>query len=224
MQQAKERHGYYATDRVMRFLLIRIRSRPEIREIAEEVSVYRKALGAKHENYLQVREERLACSAEIAYLSGEITDIVMDLSRHILVKTKNNRHVALYRKVFPIAPSEAMRSTASSQERYVFNILHCLENDPDYQMFVDHTQRLREHQILLKQASEQRNTLHALETQAHVEFRIAKNEAQHFYNHAYYRLMLMLPNQRNLVESFFTDFHIRSKKKSQEDKDTNDPD
>lgn len=225
MQQAQEKHGYYITDRNMRFLSIRIKSRSETQPIAEEINVHRKNMGTKHESLLQAREERLACSAEINYLDSEVDSEVMDLARHVLAKIKNDRNAPFYRKLFPSAPSEAMRPVASaSQEQYVLNILDRLENDPDYQEFADHTRRLRECQTLLKQALERRNVLISAEAQANVEFRIAKDEAQRFYNHTYHRLILIFSDKRNLVESFFSDFYTKSKKKSEEDDGADDTD
>lgn len=212
MQQVQEKHGYYLTDQAMRFVGIRLKSRPITRPLADELNSHRKVLSEKHENYQQAKDERLACSAEISYLDSEVDATVMELSRVILIKTKNNRDTPLFRKVFPTAPSEAMRPTASlSQEQYVLNILNRLDSDPDYQDFGDYAKSLRETQTLLKQALEQRTAFLTAEARTHVEFSLAKDEAQRFYNHTYHRLMLMLPDKRNLVESFFFTFSTKKK-------------
>jgi len=222
MQQLFARHGYYITDRSLRFVSIRLNSRPVTRPFAGEINLARKHLSGVYENYAEAREERMACTAEIGYLDSEEDAGVMDLSRKVLVLTKNDRNAPLYRKLFPIAPSEAMSTVATaSQEQYVLNIINCLDTDPNYKDFTQENQNIKNNRNLLKQATEQRHALMAKEAQANTEYRIAKDDAQRLYNHLYHRLVLTLPETPLLVESFFFPISTAAKEEEEEDDTTN---
>lgn len=211
MQKLRERHGVATVLAVLRFLSIRLRSRPETSDLAQAVEQTRGKLRDKSENYAEAREMRVAASAEIVYRDSELDAAMAGLVRSVLVKTQGRRDHEMYVKLFPQSPSVLMLGQADNkQDVFVKTVLDILRNDAQFADFAAEADSLERSSTALQQAVEQRDALYVPESHASADLRVAMDQAKRVYNLAYPRLQLLFPNQRGLVESFFADLSAKS--------------
>lgn len=205
MQKLNERHGQESTDKAIRFLSIRLKSRPESGHLATDIDAGRQSLRDKHDAYIQVREERIALTAELGYLDSLLDRKVMDISRTVLVETGGDRTAPKYRKLFPQSPSQQMRPVASDgQERYVEGIISRLKDDEEYKHLSGFIEELENCLSDMALVIEQRKDKYLEESQKETDWRITKDEVQRNYNLTYPYLQLIFQGNDALVESFFS--------------------
>lgn len=217
MQKLSGKYGQTPTVKAVRFLSIRLKSRPESAHLAKDLDDERAELRNKFEEYEQAKEERIALTSEIQYLDGVLDRKVMELSRTVLLETENDRNAPKYRKLFSSSPSERLKDIASdAQERFVKGILSRLREDEDYKHLQSIGDDLEDRLIQLKNAVEQRKELYLEESQKETDWRIAKDEVQRHYNLTYHYLQLIFPGDEALVESFFSKLSKSSSKGNEE--------
>ncbi len=211
MQQLRDCHSPAIILRALRFLSIRLKSRPQSAEIELSVTQARAKLIAADEAFSQALEERVAASAEVHYLDGILNKGVADVAREALAQVKGDRNDARYMKLFAVSPSTAMRPVAGeAQERYVQNIISRLAEDASLAPLKSHADMLKGHLAALNAAVAKRQELYVPEAKAAADRRIAADEARRIYNQAAARLALMLGNDRALIDSFFFDLSKKS--------------
>lgn len=204
MEKLREDHGYLTVRRGMRFLSIRLRSRPLSAGLAADVDKERDALGERNEAYENAFEERVAASAEIGFLDGMLGAAVSDLARDVNALVKGRTDDPRYLRIFIGTPSERMKPVGGpEQDRFVQNILDVLARDPDFASLRAHVPLITEWQQQLSAAFKRRETLQLAEDRARQELDIAIARARKMYNQMEHRLALVFPDNDTLVESFF---------------------
>jgi hypothetical protein len=211
MQRLGERHRSPIVNRALRFLTIRLRSRPETQAFAEEAAQVRAQLCKKREAYIEALDERLALSAEIAYLDACLDKAVLvGLRRDLTVLTSDRP--AIEKKLFAgVSPKSGMRPIGGeAQEHYVTGIIARLEADADFAPIASHAAKLRKRLHDLNDALAKRRELRIKERLALGDLEEETEHASLYYNRMHPQLKLLFPNDLPLVESFFFDLRAPS--------------
>jgi hypothetical protein len=205
MQRLGERHRSPIVNRALRFLTIRLRSRPETLAFADEAADVRSALCKKREAYIEALDERLALSAEIAYLDACLDRAVLVGLRRDLTSFADRP--GMEKKLFAgVSPRSGMRPIGGeAQEHYVAGIIARLESDPDLTPIASHATRLRKRLEDLNEALAKRRELRIKERLALGDLEEETEHASLYYNRMHPQLKLLFPNDLPLVESFFFD-------------------
>ena len=206
MQRLGERHRSPIVNRALRFLTIRLRSRPETLAFADEAAQVRGSLCKKREAYIEALDERLALSAEITYLDACLDRAVLVGLRRDLTVLSSDRS-AVEKKLFAgVSPRSGMRPIGGdAQEHYVAGIVNRLETDPDFAPIASHAGKLRKRLHDLNQALAKRRELRIKERLSLGDLEEETEHASLYYNRMYPQLKLLFPNDLPLVESFFFD-------------------
>lgn len=210
MQKLGERHGAQAIERALRFTSIRLRSRTETAEIADEVDEMRQRVREVSEEYAQQREERLAASAEVQFLDSEVDRAVADIVRRALDLVENNHEDPRFVSIFPPAPTATNPAPHLDQDHHVRSICARIAKDPDLAELLEPARALAADIDELATAVLRRNALFVPERKAATDRDLVLQAARDLYNALYPRLLLQFPDQEMLVESFFTEIR-RSK-------------
>lgn len=212
MQQLRDRHGYETVERALRYLSIRLRSRPQTSELAPEIDAERARLRQVEDTWSEARELRIAATAEIEYLDGELDRLLGDLSRAALVEVRGRTDDERYRRLFP----QPLRSGAApmggpEQERYVRTILAQLTSESGpLPALRDRAEAIEQALTALQQAEQRRAELYVPEATATAERNAALDRARRAYNQTYPRLRLLFPDRPALVASYFVSLRSRS--------------
>lgn len=209
MQSLSSRHGSPMARRALRFLSIRLRSRPQTRPLADDVDAARKRVEEARDRYEQAVEERVAQTAEIGYLDSVVDARVMDVARefHVLAggKLDDPRRPLLFRK----APSVVLEDTASAdQGAFVTGVVFALRNEPALAPLKHLADPLEQAQQELEAALKRRTDLGTPEARAAAHLSVAVEDGKRVYNRMYAQLTLLLGGGA-LVESFFTDLSTK---------------
>lgn len=206
MQRLAERHHAPVVNRALRFLAIRLCSRPETNAFGEETTRVREALAKKRETYLAALDERLAATAEVTYLDACLDRAVLvSLRRDALVLAADRP--SLEKKLFAgMSPRSAMRPVGgAAQEHYVEGIIQRLETDAEFAPLSHCAPALKKRLSDLASATSKRKALKAKEREVLGELEEETENAIRYYNRMYPQLKLLFPNDLALVESFFLD-------------------
>lgn len=204
MQKLTPRLGASAVAAAHRFVSIRLKSRPASRKLAGAVDENVALISDAQTRWLASRDERVAATAELAYLDTLLDAAVGSIAREVLVLTGGDRNDARYRKLFPEAPSHAMRGVGNaSQDQFVLGLVSRLEEETDLASLKPHAKRIRRAQDDLAAARKRRDELYVAETKAAADLAIVLEDACRAYNQVYPRLQLLFAADTALVESFF---------------------
>jgi len=210
MQKMKERMGSSRVDSALRYVGIRLKSRPETVAMGEEVDAVRQKLREADDAYLMAFERRVGATAEIDYLDTRVDKTVMQLAREVLVRTQNDRNDPRYKLLFPVAPSTMMQAKGGDvQDRAVRAIIATLESEFSLAELRPYAQTLREHADKLSQAMAARQELYAPEQVTLAKRTVVMDEARRLYNLLPSRLTVLFPNDPAFVESCFRDLYVR---------------
>jgi len=203
MRQIPEDSSAYKVDQALRFLRLRLSSRPDTKGLAGPVEEARKGVRAADEAWKEARYARQAATAEVQYLDELLDTVVMALSRQALVLTDGKRDDPRYKKLFPSAPSEAMAEVGGdAQARYVKQILTRLVEEPDLAELRGNEKTIAKRLEALEAAVKTRDDLYVPETSAQADRRKAIDDARQLYKATHLKLKLLLSDDA-LVESFF---------------------
>ncbi len=217
MQRLLPRHRFADTDRALRYLSIRLASRPETADLAGPVHEARATMRDSEESYQQALQARVAATAEIEYLDGRLDDEVMGISRDLLALTDGDRTDARYLKLFSTAPSIAMSPIGGdAQNLYVRNMLARLRDDADLAPLRRRVDELTARHAALEAATEKRRVASVPEASADADRRLALDSAKRLYNRTEVQLRLVL-DDKALVESYFLVLNARTKGEPGED-------
>lgn len=220
MQRLGERHRSPLVNRALRFLAIRLSSRPETSAFGEETTRVRESLAKKREAYIAALDERLAATAEITYLDACLDRAVLvSLRRDALVLASDRP--SLEKKLFAkTSPRNAMRPVGGeAQEHYVAGIIHRLETSPELAPLSHYAPALQKRLTDLNTALLKRKELKSKEREALSTLEEELEHAVRYYNRMYPQLQLLFPNDLPLVESFFLDLSGTSHDADGEDHD-----
>jgi len=188
----------------LRFVAIRLRSRPATVALAKEVVAPRAAVRSAVDVYEEAREERMAATAEVQYCDVVVDRCVMDLSRDVAATVGGKHDNPRFRKLFPTAPSAALRPVGGeAQGRFVLGVLQGLKDDASYKPFAARAKAIREALTALDAAEDRRRDAFVAEARARAEVVAVVATAQRTYNALYHQVALKFPDDDALVESFF---------------------
>lgn len=205
MEKLRGSHGHSMIDRALRFLSIRLRSRPETAALAPEIDAERTQLRQVEDRWLEARELRVAATAELEFLDAELDRAVADLARQALVIVQGRRNDDRYRQLFAMAPSQGTGPIGGvAQERYVRALLAQLNNEAGpFPTLREHAKPIEDALAALKTAEERRAELYVPEQAAASERAIAFDRARRAYNTMYPRLRVLFAENDALAESYF---------------------
>jgi hypothetical protein len=211
VQRLLAKHRFADIDRALRFLAIRLGSRPETSALANDVTQARTAARESEDKYQQALQARVAGSAEIEYLDGRLDELVMTVARDLLAATRGNRADPRYLKLFATAPSVAMSPLGGdAQDLYVRNIVTRLREDKELAPVQQHAEELSTRRAALEAATEKRRGLAVAEASTDADRRIALDNARRIYNRTEAQLQLAF-GDKALVESYFVTLSARAK-------------
>lgn len=207
MEKLRPEHGVSTIERALRYMAIRLSSRPETREMAPELRAERARLKDADEMWLEARETRVATTAEVEYLDEKLGAEIMSLSRAALAQVKDgNREDERYKRLIgPLSPSEAMAPVGGEEQtRFVRTVLAQLtiEGGP-FPSLSDRAPVIDAALTALADAEARRNALYVPEATAAAERTAARDRARRLYNLTQPRLQLAFPDDDALVETFF---------------------
>lgn len=207
MQNLREEYGVEVHNRALRFLSIRLKSRPETTDAATAIDALRAQLRERQDIYEEALEQRMAATAEIEYLDGRLDARVIAMSRELNVLTGGDRSDARYKKLFPVAPTVMMKPVGGDeQSTYVGVIIERIQSDDDLEGLRGHAKPIRQHLDALDKATKTRRALTIAENKALADRRLALEDVRRAYRLMYPRLVLQFPDDAALVESFFATF------------------
>jgi hypothetical protein len=203
MIKLKEYSGIELTVASLRYLSIRLKSRPDTSALATQVDEFKNELMTLDNKHGELQERRIGLSSEIIYRDSILDEAVMNISRKILVETKNDRKHELYTKLFKITPTKMMAPiTSKEQNQNVRLIVDQLKNDQDYSQFTNDATNIEDVLNVLTDSISKRDGAYIEENKAKMELNILKGKSQRLYNKMYPTLQLILDN-KNLIETFF---------------------
>jgi hypothetical protein len=211
MQSLNDRHGPIAIDAALRHLSIRLRAAPDTAGLAPSVDAARAAVATTHEAWRQAVEERVALTAEIAWLDTELDAAVAALAREALVLANGNRRDARYLRLFPSSPSVATKGVADDGElQFVRAVSDVLAIDGELTALAAHRDRIGAALGKVDDALSRREVARLPELRAANDRGAAMDAARRVYNRMYPQLQVLLPDQEARVESFFKDLTAAS--------------
>lgn len=212
MEAIREKHGFGTVDRALRYLRIRMASRPQTRALEGELNELRMRLQGHQASWEEAREERVAATAELEICDSDLDEAVSRLSKALLADMRADD--PRYQTLFSLSPSQAMKDQASpAQSRFVRSLLSVLSGT-DYAAYKSHAETIARLQARVEEVEASRETFYQAESLAQVKRRAVLAEARRFYNQAYPRLLLIFPGQKRLVESYFASLTERSREVS----------
>jgi len=204
MQKLQEYHGVPLTLRALRRLDLALPRVPELADHRPGVAARRGALTQARDAWDELVERRMAVTAELEYLDGEIDHLVVSLGQRWFLECDRNRHAPAYRKLFPVSPSTATAGVADEkQARFVTTLVETIHADAAYAALKAEAAALAGLTERLREAQGRRQELYAKEAQARAALDLAADEARRFYNGLYHQFTVALPDQPRLVESLF---------------------
>lgn len=209
MQKLTDKHTYTVVDRALRFLTLRLRSRPETAEMAASTLRTREQLKTHGDAFDNAFDERVALSAEVVYRDNRVDRFVISTLRRAAVAAFSDRPDAqqIERRLYHgEAPSVAMKPVANEeQERYVSGILERINSDATFGPLQSKADELARLQGELDDVIEKRKKARVQERLRSADLDEALDQARQVYNQMYPRLQLTFPDDEALVESFFLD-------------------
>jgi precorrin-4 methylase len=207
MQTLTERHGIHNLNRALRQLDLGLARVPELSSMRPAVAALRQKVTAAAAAHEDVREQRIAASAEIAYYDEEIDFAVVTAGQTLYLQVDRDRSAPAYKKLFPVSPSQMTADLASPrQETYVTALVDTIRGDETYAALRPVADALAGWSDRLRQAQARRQELYVQEAQARGTLMAVADEARRFYNGLYYQFMVQLPDRKRLVESLFMTF------------------
>lgn len=160
------------------------------------------AIGARDE----LAEERACATAELEYLDEVLDAAVANFVRHLLAHLGGDRGHATFKRMFPIAPSEATRDVASpEQSSFVGGVLKVFNDDKSLVGLTEHALTMQSALTALDTVRAERTALEQDEGLANAELAVRMDAMAAAYNGAFHQLSMIYPGQKGLVRSFFRD-------------------
>jgi hypothetical protein len=199
VQRLSEEHGAHTTIRALRFLHVRLSAFSDAASIAQEIDQARSELAEAQERFEVAYTERLAATAEVSYRDDVLDAAVLNLADEALRAFPEQRNDPRYLLLFPIAPIEAVASTASHrQSRFVHQLVATLQNEAAMAPLAAHGQVISKRQAQLEAALAQREERFQQETLATRRRNEALEEACRTYNRSFSRLQLLFRDGRRI--------------------------
>ena len=190
--------------RHLRFTTRRTGARAETAALHTTLSAALSALVAGINAVETAHEDALDESANVFVLDEELDVALADLSARALLELGRDRNHASYKRAFPTAPSAATQDVASdAQAQYAQNALDVMSGDPLFAGLLTHIAAAQTALDTLKACVALRDEKKRLEARARQELEVTKLSAVTDFNSARPSLLLLFPNKKGLVKSFF---------------------
>ena len=204
MQSLNDKTTASRTLEATSFLIRRLGSRPQTRELVAAMVEVRQALRSADDSWQEARTARMAATAEVEFQDEWLDGGVMQVGRVARALVEGQTGDPRYTALFPIAPSAAMAPVGGdAQARFVKAMIQQLEGDDAFVSLRHHATTLTERAEALTTALAAREELYLAEAQADAVRTRAADAARRAYNLMYPRLQLIFPDRPTLVESFF---------------------
>jgi hypothetical protein len=210
MQDLQEKHGPRVADEALSFFITRTKGRTEVQPIRDDAFKARADLRAKLAIWRDSVDESRGGTAEVKFRDNRLDRVVKkDLQAAVdtLVlplppdKAKSTK-ARIYGKK---APFEGMKPTGGSEQAsYVEGILGEL-SQPEFGVLSVVADKVATHHTALTTAETERKVARTAEGVARGALDASTADARAFYNQAYHRLMTLLPEEPDYVESCFLD-------------------
>ncbi len=198
-----EEHGPHTVLRALRFVIFRLRSHELAEPIAFELEYCLSELESAQHQYEEALTRRLAATAEVSFRDEGVDEAMMTLAEELLRLVNGNRNDTRYTALFPVAPSEAMASTAGNrQHEFVRRVIEQLDADVNLSSLASHAAKLKQQQALLEDAIATRDACFDPETKAARKRSEAIDQACRSYNRSFPRLQLHCSNGA-LIDSIY---------------------
>ncbi len=207
MQALREDYGLDIYIRALRFLSIRLRSRPETATMAVDVDAMREKLRASGDAYEDALERRVAATVEIEYRDSRVDQHVLGLARQLNVLIGGNREDPRYKKLFPVAPTAMVKPVGGDEQAtHVAAIVERISTEAEYASLAELAAPIKLGLTELEAATQTRKDLYVAEAKAQANRRATMDDARRTYRLMHPRLTLVFPDDPALVETFFAVF------------------
>jgi hypothetical protein len=205
MRRLDDRHDLAATDRALRYLSERLRTRGITRPFIQPIEAVRQRAHAAHDTWLTANIARVAAAAEIEYCDDIVDAHVLQLAEEIQGFLGCTREDERFQALFPVAPAIAMANLAGDEQMaFVDALIARLKAHADLsRAFSDHLKIISADQHALEAALERRMELHTEEASARTNRSMALESARRMYNITHARLQLAICDDSDLLDSFF---------------------
>ena len=203
MQRLTENTSAAVALQALRYLTVALRKHPDTADLAPEISAARDTLVSAVDAADLALTERKVATGQVQYADAQLDAAVMSLSRALLDQVEGKRDDPRFTRLFPTAPTDAMKPVASEkQATFVRVLLDTLREDDTYASHTDRADRIEAASAALTAAQAERTERQVAVDKANRAQRGTQTEAQAVYNKMHPRLQLTFDNQA-LVESFF---------------------
>lgn len=204
MYTMKEGSGHEVALTLMVFLYLRIASRPQASDVAAELKTSIDDVKTKAQTAEDRRLARRLTTAELEYLDEELDAALSRYVRHLLALLSEGRQDPRYVRMFPVAPSEMTRGTATeSQSRMLKNVLAVHDSEPELASISPAAETLRAALDAVNTSRAQRVLDYDAETAANAELRASLIAGRAVFNSAHPRLEIAFPGKKGLIRSFY---------------------
>jgi hypothetical protein len=210
MQKLGENHYAPTVEAVLRFLLIRLRSRPMCAALADEAKLVRADVRTKRDAWEDSVDEVRAATADVEYKDIRIDDAVKvklkaDVAQLVTTLPKPQREPTAAKVFGGKAPSDGMKPVGGpAQEHYVDGILAQL-GQPEFASLAPVMAEITALRADLAASEANRKQRRIAEQLARTAVEDACDAARRFYNQMHARLELLFPDDPDFVESCFLD-------------------
>lgn len=210
MEQLNSSHGQVAVDGALRMLVARAGVDPASAVIAEEAEKHRLDLRARGEAWDNAAFAVRCGTADVRYrdlrLDGVMKrDLPVAIDAHLIALPADKAKAAKARILAGKNPIDGMRPVGGpEQAQYVADVLVELGR-PENAALAPVTTRIVAYRDALAAAEKGRSTARSTESAARAELDQALADARAFYNQAYHRLQVLIPDDPAFVESCFSE-------------------
>ena len=206
MEKLTERRSVTTIIDALRFLRIRLRSRPESRPLAQDIELAKAALDEANARLEALIDERRALTAELEYLVEVLYEAIIQLAREVRAKLGGQVDTPLFLSIFPIAPSTAMKEGLASKLQYCRQAAgQVIESEALASLKPSGEELLTQVNAIDALLSQRDGELAQSERSASLKQKEALEAARNTYNQTEPKLMLLWPSKPKLVDSMFYD-------------------
>lgn len=215
MEQLSAAHGQVAVDGALRLLVARARVDAKSAALADEAETHRLTIRARGEAWDDAVFAVRCATADVRYrdlgLDGVMKrELPIAVDAHLVALPAEKAKAAKARILAGRSPNEGMRPVGGpEQAQYVADVLAEL-NRPENAPLAPVAARIVAHRDALATAEQGRSTARSAESVARAELDQALADARAFYNQAYHRLQVLIPDDPAFVESCFSELRTVS--------------
>jgi hypothetical protein len=210
MQKLGENHYAPTVEAVLRFLLIRLRSRPACAALADEAKAVRLDVRAKRDAWDDAVDEARAATADVGYKDTRIDDAVKvelkaEVASFVATLPKAQRESTMAKIFGAKSPADGMRPVGGPAQAHYVDLILAQLGTPGFSALSAVTAKISTLRTELIAAEADRKQRRIEEQLARSTLEDACDAARRFYNQMHARLELLFPDDLDFVESCFLD-------------------